>query len=626
MERILINMESDFLGLAVYETDFHPPLANGNYYTKYVGDRVITRGPECRYRPVIFGEICSLPVRVGHLTSMRLRVCLTGRRMDGTGDALAALSDEGSGKARVLRADANGKYSQLKVTGDGSNFPFALGDTVIVGTSIHRYTDDFNTGRQYREYSIFAREMKKMRIKEAATVLKRFRRGVSASRRRQVEESLQVKKAACRSTTVADVYFAEMTFGFCPARLVDNMAFHTALLESTSRKSSELEMKFCLRLAESVCVVQVILNDLNSGEQHRIDTCPPAAGKHSVRRIYVPPQNRPLVDADLDSGPEYIEYLLKLDRQRLSVQLNAVAGRVGVVGRRLSSILVDFRLATSFKVEEKALGLVLVEQFGKHGPSPLRTASLVLRRVPCKALRTGLLLFVTDLVLLVLEVGRDDPEVLERSGRDFRLSINVLGVESDSMSSLEDVIASTDEAGSSSEEANCVAEFLTEMERRLNQDPFPDKDRDRFGPGRTRNCLSFPNAAVYVTWSVASVVCVYFQEWTSVAEKGRFVELRDGELRSTSGQKKHVLGDNVHRKLLGLPTASICLANKALDTAPSVRSRTEDKGSCSIRPNRKKMQGSTKPSTVKTVGCARTVPDTLIGELKLTAKNGIPTM
>ncbi|KAK6992734.1 hypothetical protein R3P38DRAFT_3225007 [Favolaschia claudopus] len=115
----------------------------------------------------------------------------------------------------------------------------------------------------------------------------------------------------------------------------DNMAFHTALLEA---KVEHVPQKFgigdeiCLRLAESVCVVQVILDDLNSGEQHRIDTCPPAAGKHSVRCIYVPPQNRPLVDADLDSGPEYIEYLLKLDRQRLSVQLNAVAGRVGVVG------------------------------------------------------------------------------------------------------------------------------------------------------------------------------------------------------------------------------------------------------------------------------------------------------
>ncbi|KAK7013975.1 hypothetical protein R3P38DRAFT_2788227 [Favolaschia claudopus] len=118
------------------------------------------------------------------------------------------------------------------------------------------------------------------------------------------------------------------------------MAFHTALSEA---KVEAVPQKFgigdeiCLRLAESVCVVQVILDNLNSGEEHyyyyyRFDTCPPAAGKHSARCIYVPPQNRPLVDADLDSGPEYIEYLLKLDRQRLSVQLNAVARRVGAVG------------------------------------------------------------------------------------------------------------------------------------------------------------------------------------------------------------------------------------------------------------------------------------------------------
>ncbi|KAK6981478.1 hypothetical protein R3P38DRAFT_2807967 [Favolaschia claudopus] len=298
------------------------------------------------------------------------------------------------------------------------------------------------------------------------------------------------------------------------------MAFHTALSEA---KVEAVPQKFgigdeiCLRLAESVCVVQVILDNLNSGEEHyyyyyRFDTCPPAAGKHSARCIYVPPQNRPLVDADLDSGPEYIEYLLKLDRQRLSVQLNAVAGESVLLAEavinsgRLSSNTTVGKSSqsspTSFKVEEKALGLVLVEQFGK-----LRTFA-VANRKSCATART----------LQSIE-NRDDPEVLERSGRDFRLSINVLGVESDSMSSLEDVIASTDEAGSSSEEAHCVAEFLTEMERRLNQDPFPDRDRDRFGPGRTRNCLSFPNAAVYVTWSVASVVCVYFQEWTSVAEK-----------------------------------------------------------------------------------------------------------
>ncbi|KAK6992623.1 hypothetical protein R3P38DRAFT_2802183 [Favolaschia claudopus] len=217
MERILINMESDFLGLAVYENDFHPPFANGNYYTKYVGDRVITRGPECRYRPVIFGEISSLPVRVGHLTSVRLRVPdWSSHGWDR--DALAAVSDEGSGKAREIRPcstgdeitvdvwtwsqftqcyvpDVNGKYSQLKVTGDGSNFPFALGDTVIVGTSIHRYTDDFNTGRLHREYSIFAREMKKMRVKEAGDCPEALSAWGSASRRRQLEASLQVEKA-----------------------------------------------------------------------------------------------------------------------------------------------------------------------------------------------------------------------------------------------------------------------------------------------------------------------------------------------------------------------------------------------------------------------------------------------
>ncbi|KAK7008332.1 hypothetical protein R3P38DRAFT_2791898 [Favolaschia claudopus] len=296
------------------------------------------------------------------------------------------------------------------------------------------------------------------------------------------------------------------------------MAFHTALSEA---KVEAVPQKFgigdeiCLRLAESVCVVQVILDNLNSGEEHyyyyyRFDTCPPAAGKHSARCIYVPPQNRPLVDADLDSGPEYIEYLLNLianDFQSSSMRWpgeSVLLAEAVINSGRLCNeppkVLKSFwsvehdcrqiisELATSFKVEEKALGLVLVEQFGK-----LRTFA-VANRKSCATART----------LQSIE-NRDDPEVLERSGRDFRLSINVLGVESDSMSSLEDVIASTDEAGSSSEEAHCVAEFLRRMERRLNQDPFPDRDRDRFGPGRTRNCLSFPNAAVYVTWSVASV-------------------------------------------------------------------------------------------------------------------------
>ncbi|KAK7012734.1 hypothetical protein R3P38DRAFT_2790620 [Favolaschia claudopus] len=234
MERILINMESDFLGLAVYENDFHPPFANGNYYTKYVGDRVITRGPECRYRPVIFGEISSLPVRVGHLTSVRLRVpdwsshgwdrdalaavyltqistldCMYEAdqtrdrekrvspeiRPCSTGDEITVDVWTWSQFTQCYVPDVNGKYSQLKVTGDGSNFPFALGDTVIVGTSIHRYTDDFNTGRLHREYSIFAREMKKMRVKEAGDCPEALSAWGSASRRRQLEASLQVQKA-----------------------------------------------------------------------------------------------------------------------------------------------------------------------------------------------------------------------------------------------------------------------------------------------------------------------------------------------------------------------------------------------------------------------------------------------
>ncbi|KAK7032009.1 hypothetical protein R3P38DRAFT_2774458 [Favolaschia claudopus] len=321
----------------------------------------------------------------------------------------------------------------------------------------------------------------------------------------------------------------------------------------TSRKSSELEMKFVFDLRKAL-------------ENNIVSTraLPRPANTQSDASTF-------LRKIDRWSTPTWT-----LGRSTSSTCLNLIANDFQSSSMRwpgesvllaeavINSGDVDFRLAASFKVEEKALGLVLVEQFGKHGPFPLRTASLVLRRVPCKALRTGLLLFVTDLVLLVLGVGRDD-------GRDFRLSINVLGVESDSMSSLEDVIASTDEAGSSSEEANCVAEgsgwrgtllddvsvhvnhsrvgerrvnaFLTEVERRLNQDPFPDRDRDRFGPGRTRNCLSFPNAAVYVTWSVASVVCVYFQ-------KRPFRGAGDCQLGSTSGQKKHVLEDNVHRKLL----------------------------------------------------------------------------
>ncbi|KAK6977632.1 hypothetical protein R3P38DRAFT_3221262 [Favolaschia claudopus] len=201
----LLSKETEFLGAAKYEKHIFPPLLNDTAYTIKKPNRT----PSDPFQPLVFGQISSLPVCSRDVTSIKLQrpnwsvhgwgeddlrevysmqvdslddMWMVDFHKDCDRNITTRVRNFVSGNEIVIDLwrpthstdcyypDISGWYRRYQVSKEGTNFPFCVGDTVVIQASLHQYQEQHPMDGLFRDYSIVAYEMVHVRPRLASQV------------------------------------------------------------------------------------------------------------------------------------------------------------------------------------------------------------------------------------------------------------------------------------------------------------------------------------------------------------------------------------------------------------------------------------------------------------------------
>ncbi|KAJ7761139.1 hypothetical protein B0H16DRAFT_1719838 [Mycena metata] len=197
------NHKSSFLGAAQYDVDFIAPDAKADMYLKATKDAEI---PEY-FSAVLFGAVSKLPTETYGGTSFEIS-CPDWSSSGWSASSFktmfktqfqpldsAAMADisadyEDNRMSALVAPDriiidiwnryrfqfawyewpdvaASGSYFECPADRNGANFPFAVGDTVVIGANLSRVCVKYGDNDRVREYHILGNRIKSVRPAEA---------------------------------------------------------------------------------------------------------------------------------------------------------------------------------------------------------------------------------------------------------------------------------------------------------------------------------------------------------------------------------------------------------------------------------------------------------------------------
>ncbi|KAJ7036331.1 hypothetical protein C8F04DRAFT_1181604 [Mycena alexandri] len=201
------NHQTSFLGAAQYEVDMHPPTARGDIYLK----PTVAGDPAQYFSAILFGAVSSLPTETYGATSFEVS-CPDWSASGWSKSSFTAIFKEQFRPLHTavmadMDADyeinrfpkvqewtsadrivvdiwnrhrfqfasyeypdlaASGSYFECFAKRDGSNFPFALGETVVIGANLSRVCVEYGDNDRTREYHILGKHIKAVRPAQAS--------------------------------------------------------------------------------------------------------------------------------------------------------------------------------------------------------------------------------------------------------------------------------------------------------------------------------------------------------------------------------------------------------------------------------------------------------------------------